>query len=157
MKGEIFERAKHVVLDINEHIVKTAWEILNDGLAIEIAWEALNLLELYIILRIVEYILQIVEYLLLEVRIGPIDLIEQRSGQSMKVIGDLFEEGKSRLWQIFNMYHITGTGINVYRSLTIDYKKDTELHGNFIMEPECTSVCTLVPHITEALTSSYCC
>jgi methanogenic corrinoid protein MtbC1 len=104
-----------------------------------------------------EHVLLIVESILLEVRTHPIDLIKKGFGQDMKVIGDLFEKGKSRLWQIFNMYHITGTGINVYRSLTIDYKKDTELHGNFIMEPECTSVCTLVPHITEALTSSYCC
>ena len=79
MKGEIFERAKHIVLDINEHTVKTAWEILNDGLAIEIAWEALNLLELYIILRIVEYILQIVQYLLLEVRTGPIILLSKNT------------------------------------------------------------------------------
>ena len=111
MKGEIFERAKHIVLDINEHTVKTAWEILNDGLAIEIAWEALNLLELYIILRIVEYILQIVEYLLLEVRTGPIDLIEQRSGQGMRKLGGLLERGKSQLWQIFRIYHILETAV----------------------------------------------
>ena len=111
MKGEIFERAKHVVLDINEHTVKTACEILNDGLAIEIAWEALNLLELYIILRIVEYILQIVEYLLLEVRTGPIDLIEQRSGQGMRKLGGLLERGKSQLWQIFRIYHILETAV----------------------------------------------
>lgn len=157
MKGEIFERAKHIVLDIYEHTVKTAWEILNDGLAIEIAWEALNLLELYIILRIVEYILQIVEYLLLEVRTGPIDLIEQRSGQGMRKLGVLLERGKSQLWQILRIYHILETEINVLKSLIVDSKNHVSTYGNFIMKPDRTSKCPSVSHVIEALSHSYCC
>lgn len=52
MKGELFERAKHIILNIVEHTIKIAWEVITiDELAIEIAWEALHLFGLYITLR----------------------------------------------------------------------------------------------------------
>ena len=69
MKGEIFKRTKHIVLNIDEHAVEIASEVLDDELAIEIAWEAINLVELYIILRIVEQMLLIAEYMLLELKL----------------------------------------------------------------------------------------
>ena len=48
MKGAIFERTKYIVLNIDEHAVGIASEVLDDERTIEIAWEALNLFELYI-------------------------------------------------------------------------------------------------------------
>ena len=158
MKGEIFERAKHIVLNIVEYTIKIAWEvILIDELAIEIAWEALNLFGLYITLRIVKQILLIAEYMPLEVKTGLIELVEERVGQGMKRIGDLFEKGESQLWQIFRIYHILEAEINVLKSLIMDSKNDVSLYDNFIIKPDRTSVHLPVPHMTEALKSSYCC
>lgn len=157
MKGEIVDGTKSFALDRDEHVVETAWKTLDDGLTVEIFCEALNLIELYITLRVMEHLLLIVEYILHEIRTNPLDLIEQEFVQGMNVVGGFFEEGKSRLWQIFNMYHISGTGINVRRQLTMDSKKDAGLYGNFIVGSDRTSTYPLVPYITEALTSSYCC
>lgn len=157
MNGEIVDGTKHAALDRNEHAVETAWKALDDGLTVEIVWEALNLIELYITLRMMEHVLLTVEYILLEVRTNPLDLIEQEFGHGMEVIGGFFEEGKSRLWQIFNMYHISGKGINVRGHITTDSKKDTGFYGDFIVGPGRISNHPLVPYVTEALTSSYCC
>ena len=157
MNGEVVDGTKHVALDLDEHAVETAWKALDDGFTVEIVWEALNLIELYITLRIMEHMLLTVEYVLLEVRINPLHLIEQEFVQVMEVIGGFFEEGKSRLWQIFNMYRISGTGINVRGYITTDSKKDTGFYGDFIVGPGRTSIHPPVPYVTEALTSSYCC
>jgi hypothetical protein len=157
MKGEIFERTKHVVLNINEHTVKIAWEILNDGLAIEIAWEALNLLELYIILRIMEYMLQIVEYLLLDIQISPINLIEKISVSGMKKLGLLLENGKSQTWLIFRIYHMLEARINVLESQIADSKNHVSLNVDFIMKPDRTSTYPSVSHVIGSLSHSYCC
>ena len=85
MKGEILERAKHIVLNIVKYIIKIAWEvIIIDELAMKIIWEALNLFGLYITLRIVKHMLPIAEYLPLEVKTSFIKLIEEKVGQEMK-------------------------------------------------------------------------
>jgi len=158
MKGEIFERAKHIVLNIVEYIIKIAWEvIIIDELAIEIAWEALNLFGLYITLRIVKQVLLIAEYMPLEVKTSLIELVEERVGQKMKRIGNLFEEGESQLWLIFGLYNILEAESNVLKSLIMDAKIDVLLSDNYIIEPDYTSVHLPVPHMTEAQTSSYCC
>lgn len=157
MNGEIVDGTKHAALDRDEHAVETVWKALDNGLTVEIVWEALNLIELYITLRMIEHVLLTVEYILLEVRTNPLELIEQEFVQGIKVIGGFFEEGKSRLYQIFNMYRISGTGINVRGHITTDSKKDTGFYGDFIVGPGRTSTHPPVPYITEALTSSYCC
>ena len=157
MKGEIFERAKHIVLNIVEYTIKIAWEIiLIDELAIEIAWEALNLFGLYITLRIVKQVLLIAEYMPLEVKTSLIELVEERVGQEMKRVGNLFEKGESQLWQKFGIYNILEAEINVLKSL-MDTKNNVLLYDNFTIEPDHTSVHLPVPHMTEAQTSSYCC
>lgn len=158
MKGEIFERAKHLVLNIIEYTIKIAWEvIIIDELAIEIVWEALNLFGLYITLRLVKQILLITEYMPLEVKTSLIDLIEERIGQEMKRIGNLLGIGESQLWQILELYRILQAETNVLKSLIIDSKNDVLLYDNLIIEPDRTSVHLPAPHVTEALTSSYCC
>ncbi len=155
MKGEIVDGSKDSALDLDEH-VEAVWKALDDGLTVEIVWEALNLIELYFTLRIIGHVLLTVEYTLIEVRTHPLDLIEREFVQIKKVIGGFFEKGKSLLWQVFNMYHISGTGINVHQ-LTMDSKKDTGLYGDFIMMSDRTSTHCLAPYITEASKSSYCC
>ena len=158
MKGEIFEKAKHIVLNIVEYTIKIAWEvIIIDELAIEIAWEALNLFGLYITLRLLKQILLIADYMPLEVKTSLIELIEQRIGQEMKRIGNLFEIGESQLWQILRLYRILQAEINVLKSLIVDSKNDVLLYDNLIIEPDRTSVHLRAPHVTEAMTSSYCC
>ncbi len=158
MKGEIVNGIKNSVFDLDEHVVEKASEALDDGFTVEIIWEALELIELYIILRIMGHLLLEAEYTLLNVRTNPLHLIEQKFVQAVKIIGGLLEKGKFQLWQIFNMYHISkGTVIKVRRQLTIESKKDTGLYGNFIRESDRTSTNPLVPHVTETLTSSYCC
>jgi len=155
MKGEIVDGSKDSALDLDEQ-VEAVWKALDDGLTVEIVWEALNLIELYFTLRIIGHILLTVEYMLIEVRTHPLDLIEREFVQLKKVTGGFFEKGKSRLWQVFNMYHISGTGINVRGKLTMDSKKDTGLYGDFTMMPDRTSTRCLAPYITEAIKSSYC-
>jgi hypothetical protein len=158
MKGEIFERTKHIVLNIMEYTVKIAWEvIIVDELAIEIAWEALNLFGLYITLRIVKQVLLIAEYMPLEVKTSLIKLVEERVGQEMKRKGNLFEIGESQLWQILRLYHILQAEINVLKSLIMDSNNDVLLYDNFIIEPDHKSGYLAVPHKIEAQTSSYCC
>jgi hypothetical protein len=158
MNGEIFEKAKHIVLNIVEHTVKIAWEVITiDELAFEIAWEALNLFGLYITMRIVKQILPVSVYMPLEVKTGLIELVEERVGQEMKRIENLFEKGEFRLWQIYRLYHILQTEINVLKSLIMDSKNNVLLYDNFIIESDRTSVHLPAPHVTEALKSSYCC
>lgn len=141
MKGEIFERAKHIILNIVEHTIKIAWEVITiDELAIEIAWEALHLFGLYITLRIVKQILLIAEYIPLEVKTSLIELVEQRVGQEIKRIGSLFEIGESQLWQILRVYNVLQAEVNVLKSLLMDSKNDVLLHENLIIEPDRASV-----------------
>lgn len=52
MKGDIVDRAKDFALDLDEY-VETVWKALDDGLTVEIVWEALHLIELYFALRII--------------------------------------------------------------------------------------------------------
>lgn len=158
MKGEIFERAKHIVLNIIKYTVKIAWEaIIVDELAIEIAWEALNLFGLYITLRIMKQMLPIAEHVPLKVKTSLIELIEEMVGQEMKRKVNLFEIGESQPWQMRRLYHILQAEINVLKSLILDSKSDVLLYDNFIIEPDHTSVHLAVPHKTEVQTSSYCC
>jgi hypothetical protein len=158
MKGEIFERAKHIVFNIVENTIKIAWEVIMiDELAIEIAWEALNLFGLYITLRILKHMLPIAEYVPLEVKTSLIELFEERVGQEMRRIGNLFEKGEFQLWQIFRVYRILEAEINVLKSLIMGSKNDVSLYDNFFIKPDSTSVRLSVPHMTEALKSSYCC
>lgn len=158
MKGEIFKKAKHIVLNIVEHTIKIAWEIITiDELAFEIAWEAFNLFGLYITLRIVKQILPITEYMHIEIKTSLIELVEQRVGQEMKRIHNLFEIGESQPWQILGLDHILQAEIDMLKSLIMDSKNDVLLYANFINEPDRTSVHLPAPHVTEALKSSYCC
>lgn len=156
MKGEIVDRAKDFAPDLDEH-VETVWKALDDGLTVEIVWEALHLIELYFALRIIWHMLLTAEYMLIESRTNSLDLIEQESVQGTKVTDGFFEEGKSRLWETFKMRHISGTGINVRGKIIMDSKKNTGLYGDLILRPDRTSTHALVPYVTEALTSSYCC
>ncbi len=158
MKGEIFERAKHIVLNIVECTSKIAWEIIiKDELAIEIAWEALNLFGLYITLRIVNQMLLIAEYMPLEIKTSLIGLVDERVGQGMKRKDNLFKKGEFQLWQIFLIYHVLEAEINVLKSLIVDSKNDVSLYDNIINERDRTLVNHPVPHMTEVLKSSYCC
>ncbi len=156
MKGEIVDRAKDFAIDLDEH-VETAWKALDDGFTVEIAWEALHHIELYYVLRLVEHMLLIAEYMLIEARTNPLDPIEQKSVHLKRVTGGFIEEGKLRTWQVFKMYYISGTGINVHRKITMDSTKNAGLYGNLILRPDSTSIHPRIPYITEALTSSYCC
>jgi len=153
---EIVDGSKDYILDLDEH-VESVWETLDDGLTVEIIWEALNLIELYFTLRIIGHILLAVEYVLTKARTHPLEPIEREFVQLKKVTGGFFEKGKSRPWQIFNIYNISGTGINVHGKLTMDSKKDTGSYGDFIMGSGLTSTHPLVPYVIEASKSSYCC
>ncbi len=157
MKGEILERAKHVIPDTDESAFEISWQFLHEEIEIEFILEALNLIGLYIILRIVEHMLLIAEYIFVEVENSPIEMIDEIFGQGMKVTDEFFEKEKSQLWQISRVYHVLETEINVLKSLIVDSKNSILLYRSFIQEPDCTSAYPLVPHITEALTSSYCC
>jgi methanogenic corrinoid protein MtbC1 len=157
MKGEIFERTKHIVLNIDEHAVEIVSEVLEDELVIEIAWEGINLVELYIILRIVEQMLLIAEYMLLEVRTSPIQMIEPRFGQGMNLIGDFFEKGESQLWQIFRAYSILDTEINVLKSAMTGFMNEISPYKNSFMEPGRISAYPSVSHLIETLPYSHCC
>lgn len=158
MKGEIVDGAKNSALDPNENVVEGVWRELGDELTVEILWEALDLTGFHILLHTVYHILLAVEYVSLEVRTSPFNLIEQSIAQNEK---DLLEEGKSRLWQIFNKYHISETGISIKgikmrRLLRTENKRDIGLYGNFVTESNNTLTHPIFPYITETLTSSYC-
>jgi methanogenic corrinoid protein MtbC1 len=157
MKGEIFERTKHIVLNIDEHAVGIASEVLDDEFVIEIAWEAINLVELYIIMRIVEQMLLIAEYMLLEVRTSPIHLIEPRYGQGMELIGGFFEKGEFQLRQIFREYSIFETEINVLKSVMTGSMNEISSYNNLFMEPGRISAYPSVSHLVEALPYACCC
>ncbi|WP_292388690.1 hypothetical protein [Methanosarcina sp. UBA5] len=154
MKGEIVDGTRSSALDLNENIVEEVWRELDDELTVEIFWEALDLTGFYILLRTMYHVLLAVEYVSLEVRTSPLNMIEQKIAQNEN---DLLEEGKSRLWQIFNKYHISGTGIKMRRQLRTENKKDTELSGNFVIESNSTLTHPMFPDITETITSLYCC
>ncbi|HWQ49828.1 MAG TPA: hypothetical protein VN414_12985 [Methanosarcina sp.] len=154
MRGEIVDGTGSSALDLNENIVEGVWKELEDELIVEIFWEALDLTGFHILLHTVYHILLAIEYVSLEVRASPLNLIEQKIVQNEN---DLLEEGKSRLWQIFNKYHISGTGIKMRKRLRTENKKYTGLYGNFVTESNSTLTHPMFPDITETLTSSYCC
>lgn len=156
MKVEITDRSKDYTFDLDEH-VEAFWEALDDGLIVEIIWEALNLIEMYFTLRIIGHIILAVEYMLTEAGTQPMEPTEREFVQLKKVTGGFFEKGKSQLWKIFNIYRISRTGINMCGQITIDSKKDTGSYGDFIMGSGRTSTHLLVPNLTEASKSSYCC
>lgn len=155
MKGEIIDGSKDVAFDLDEH-VETIWKALDDGLTVEIVWEALNLIELYFTLRMIGHILLAVEYTLIEVGTDPLDFIKKEFVQLKKITGDFCEKGKSWLWQVFDRYHISGTGINVHGQLRKS-KKDNGLYGDFAMFHGYVTTHPLISYVTETLTSSYCC
>jgi hypothetical protein len=154
MKGEIVDRTTSSALDLNENIIEGLWRELEDELTVEIFWEAIELTGFHILLHTVYHKLLAVESVSLEVRASPLYRIEQKI---VKNENDLLEEGKSRLWQIFNKYHISGTGIKMRRQLRTENEKDTGLYGNFATESNSTLTHPMFPDITETLTSSYCC
>jgi len=154
MKGEIIDGTENSALDLNENIVEEVWRELEDELTVEIFWEALGLTGFHVLLHTVYHILIAAEYVSLEVRISPLNMIEQKIAQNKN---NLLEEGKSRLWQIFNEYHISGTGIKMRGQLRAENRKDTGLYGNFVTESNNTLTHPMFPDITETLTSSYCC
>jgi hypothetical protein len=51
----------------------------------------------------VKQVLLIAEYMPLEVKTSLLELVEERVGQEMKRVGNLFEKGESQLWQIFGI------------------------------------------------------
>ena len=158
MKGEILEGAKHIVLDIVADTIKMSWEIIIiDELAIEIAWEALNLVGLYITLRIVKQMLPIAKYLPLEVKTSLNKLIEERVGQEIQRIVYLFDIGGYKLWQRRRLIQTLQAEINALKALIVDSESYVSLSENLINEPDCTSVHLPVPHVTEVQKSSYCC
>jgi len=154
MKGEIVDGARSSALDPNESIVEGVWRELEDELTVEIFWEALDLTGFHVLLHTVYHILLAVEYLSLEVRASPLNMIERKIAQNENY---LLEEGKSRLRQIFNKYHISGTGIKMHGQLRAENVKDTGLYGNFVAESNNILTHLMFPDITETLTSSYCC
>jgi hypothetical protein len=93
----------------------------------------------------------------LKVKTSLLELVEERVGQRMMLIGHFFEKGESQLWQLFKIYHILEAEINVLKSLIMDSRNDVMLYDNFIIEPDRTAVHLPVPHMTEVLKSSYCC
>ncbi len=154
MKGEVVDRIKNSAIDLNENITKDVLREFDDELTVEILWEALDLTGFHILLHTMYYLLLAVEYVSLEVRTSPLNLIEQKTVQNGN---NLLEEGKARLWQIFNKYHISGKVIKMRRQLNTESKKETGLYGNFVAKSHSTLTHPLVPHITETITSSYCC
>jgi len=93
----------------------------------------------------------------LEVGINPVDLIEQGFVEGMKELGDSFEAGQAELSQIFEAYQIVEAGIDVIRSTIVDSKSDVSWFGNLIVESDAESAYPFVSHVTDALTSFYCC
>jgi len=154
MKGAIVDGTGNSALDLNENIAEEVWREFEDELTVEIFWEALDLTGFHILLHMVYHILLAVEYVSPEVITSPLDVIEQKISQNEN---DLLEEGKSRVWRIFNRYHISGTGIKMRGQLRAENRKDPGLYGNFVTESNNTLTHPVFPNITETLTSSYCC
>ncbi|WP_340817955.1 B12-binding domain-containing protein [Methanolobus sp. WCC4] len=69
----------------------------------------------------------------LEAGISPVELIEQGFIEGMKVVGDLFEEGKSQLAQIFEASHIVESGMNVLKPTIMNSKDDVCWFGNLVV------------------------
>lgn len=74
-----------------------------------------------------------IAYEALEAGVSPVELIEQGFVEGMKAVGDLFEEGKSHLAQIFEASHIVESGINVLRPTIMGSKHDVCLFGNLVV------------------------
>ncbi len=96
-KQEIFYKAKHAVIDLDETAVE------------RIAHEAL------------------------EAGVSPVELIEQGFVEGMKAMGDLFEEGRSELAEIFEASHIVESGIDVLKPAIMGSKNDVCLFGNLVV------------------------
>lgn len=162
MKGEIFDGKKYFSARyLDSDVIKQAWEILDNGLTIELIWEALHLIEVYFVLRIMSHILLLAKFSLFGVKTNSFDLNKQgltQEGfiQDMKTVNGFFEAGKFRPRQIFDIYYISDT-INKRGQKIMNFEKDAGLYGDFFMGPDCVSIRPLVPYVTETLTSSYCC
>lgn len=162
MKGETSDGIKYFsALDLKSDTIEQAWDALDDGLTIELIWEAFHLIEMYIALRITAHLLLLAKFSLLRVKTSPFSLIKQgltQEGfiQDIKTINGLFEAGKYWPRQIFDMYYILDI-INKRGQKIMSLDKDTELYGDFYTSSDCVSIRPLVPYITETLTSSYCC
>jgi hypothetical protein len=152
MKGEIVDGTNSSALDL-ESITEKIWKDFDNEFAIEILWEALDLIGLYIILRTMYHILLAVEYISLEVRTSPVYLIEQKLVQNER---SLVEEGKSRLWQL-NKYHISGTCIKVRSHLTMKSKIADRSYRHFFIESVSKSTHCMIPNITKTINYLYCC
>ncbi|MBP1910210.1 cobalamin B12-binding domain-containing protein [Methanolobus bombayensis] len=69
----------------------------------------------------------------LEAGVSPVELIELGFVEGMKAVGDLFEEGKSQLAEIFEASHIVESGIDVLRPAIMGSKNDVCLFGNLVV------------------------
>jgi len=162
MKGEIFDGKKYFsALDLNSDVIKQTWEILDNGLTIELIWEALHLIEVYFVLRIMSHIMLLAKFSLFGVKTNSFDpnkqkLTQEGFIQDMKIIKGFFEAGKFRPRQIFDMYYISDT-INKRGQKIMNLKKDIGLYGDFFMGLDYVPTRPPVPYVTETLTSSYCC
>jgi len=161
MKKEIFDGKKHFsARDLDNDVIKQAWEILDNGLTIELIWEALHLIEVYFALKIMSHIMLLAKFSLFGVKTNSFDPNKQRLTQEgfiqdMKIKG-FFEAGKSQPRQIFDIYYISDT-INKRGQKIMNLKKDAGLYGDFFMGLDYVPTRPLVPYVTETLTSSYCC
>jgi len=162
MEGEISDGIKYFsALDLKSDTIEQAWDALDDGLTIELIWEAFHLIEVYIALRIIAHILLLVKFSLFEVKTNSFDpnkqkLTQEGFIQDIKITNGFFEAGKFRPRQIFDMYYISNA-INKRGQNMISLEKDAGLYGDLFRGPDCVSVRPLTPYITETLTSSYCC
>lgn len=80
-----------------------------------------------------ESAVELIAHEALEAGVSPVELIEQGFVEGMKAVGDLFEEGKSQLTQIFEASHIVESGINVLKPTIMDSKNDMCLFGNLVV------------------------
>lgn len=74
-----------------------------------------------------------IAYEALEAGVSPVELIEQGFIEGMKAVGDLFEEGKSQLAQIFEASHIVESGMNVLKPTIMGSKDDVCWFGNLVV------------------------
>ena len=65
-------------------------------------------------------------------RLGAV-LIEEGFIEGMKIVGDLFEEGKSQLSQIFEASHIVESGIDVLKPVIMSSDRDFCCFGNLVV------------------------
>ena len=69
----------------------------------------------------------------LEAGVSPVELIEEGFIEGMKIVGDLFEEGKSQLSQIFEASHVVESGIDVLKPVIMSSEEDVCWFGNLVV------------------------